>query len=197
MKGDVFGQKGDFTTAPEISQVFGEVCVHVCCSWVWTVKVYFIPRCSAKCISVMNLKLCDWRMDPLQWFELFVQHLCPSTGGARSVCSTVVRYTMHILHVPCPISSNRTEIIFGIVCACSVDHATADCSVADVWMDCSWPSPALPAGGTGARKRDTDGRHPQGRDDTQYTHGLQIQFKIAKECFTVLLHSLDVSLTGL
>ena len=32
MKGDVFGQKGDFTTAPEISQVFGEVCVHVCCS---------------------------------------------------------------------------------------------------------------------------------------------------------------------
>ena len=28
MKGDVFGQKGDFTTAPEISQVFGEVCVY-------------------------------------------------------------------------------------------------------------------------------------------------------------------------
>lgn len=25
MKGDVFGQKGDFITAPEISQVFGEV----------------------------------------------------------------------------------------------------------------------------------------------------------------------------
>lgn len=33
MKGDVFGQKGDFTTAPEISQVFGEVsvkCMYVC-----------------------------------------------------------------------------------------------------------------------------------------------------------------------
>jgi NADH dehydrogenase [ubiquinone] 1 alpha subcomplex assembly factor 7 len=25
MKGDVFGSKGDFTTNPEISQVFGEV----------------------------------------------------------------------------------------------------------------------------------------------------------------------------
>ena len=25
MQGDVFGKKGDFTTAPEVSQVFGEV----------------------------------------------------------------------------------------------------------------------------------------------------------------------------
>lgn len=27
MKGDVFGQRGDFTTSPEISPLFGEVCL--------------------------------------------------------------------------------------------------------------------------------------------------------------------------
>ena len=32
MKGDVFGQKGDFITAPEISQVFGEVGVAALCT---------------------------------------------------------------------------------------------------------------------------------------------------------------------
>lgn len=30
MQGDVFGKRGDFTTAPEISQVFGEVSDVVC-----------------------------------------------------------------------------------------------------------------------------------------------------------------------
>ena len=38
MKGDVFGVQGDFITSPEISQVFGEVCMfanpaNLSCKW--------------------------------------------------------------------------------------------------------------------------------------------------------------------
>ena len=31
MKKGVFGARGDFTTSPEVSQVFGEVCIHSRC----------------------------------------------------------------------------------------------------------------------------------------------------------------------
>jgi len=51
MHRDVFGQHGDFTTSPEISQMFGEVCEDIISlfsffSWSWVFSVQWL-QCSA------------------------------------------------------------------------------------------------------------------------------------------------------